>query len=223
MPGRARRRRTRLAHRTVDLERVAAGAATVLVARHDVSLRPLTCPAYSDILDDVTGPEQSVRDGLRTAAPDAAAASTPDPAPQQPTPQEAAPQQPGPRPGRAGRILRGAGRGIAAGGRGVHRWSRRPWGRFVLPALAIAAVLAATGATGRWGVPAAAPPVHASPSPAPSAVDSQAPAPGNENPVLPNPSTTPELPGASTRPVDALASWARKMAPATSVPVTALQ
>ena len=115
---------------------------------------------------------------------------------------------------------------LVSGGRAVVRWGHRPSGRFVLPLLIIAALLAATGAAGNYAVRATAPTPHpstAAPSPSASAdpgdgLGGVAPTEGND--VATDPATGAGLPA---HPQDVVAGWATKLAPATGIPPVALK
>jgi membrane-bound lytic murein transglycosylase B len=115
--------------------------------------------------------------------------------------------------------------------RAVRRWVQGPAGRFALPALALACVLAGAAGVGRYLVPAIAPAplavgpsavasqvdVNSLPSTAPTGAD---PATGPQASTSNPPSAGPTAP---TRPQDSLAAWATKLSPTVGVPVIALQ
>jgi membrane-bound lytic murein transglycosylase B len=128
------------------------------------------------------------------------------------------------------RHRRRAGALVLSGGRAVLRWGHRPSGRFVVPLLVIAVLLAATGAAGNYAVRATSPTVHPSAA-APSASASTDPdgqdglggvAPSEGNDVATDPATGTGT-GSLGRPQDVVAGWAKKMAPATGIPEIALR
>lgn len=130
------------------------------------------------------------------------------------------------------RSLRAAGRGIAGGGRATRDWSRRPAGRFVLPTLLLLGMVAAATAAGAYAVPAGAPHPAAAASTGPAQVGGPAPtlapvdpsaAPVPSSAGAPVPTATPGPAGGLTRPADALAGWAGRLAGPLSIPVPALE
>ncbi|GIH12294.1 lytic murein transglycosylase [Rugosimonospora africana] len=122
---------------------------------------------------------------------------------------------------------------MAATGRALHRWALRPSGRFVLPALALAALLALAGGAGGYLVPATAPdkPLSQADPHAAGADGTQPSAPDGLDPdATPLPGAT-DLPtdeptgttAAVTRPEDVLAGWATKLSPVLGIPIVALE
>ncbi|GAA5177931.1 lytic murein transglycosylase [Rugosimonospora acidiphila] len=131
-------------------------------------------------------------------------------------------------------VGRHIGRAAIATGRATQRWALRPSGRFALPALALAALLAVAGSAGGYLVPATAP---NQPLPVPSggAQDTdpaQAGGPQLGVPTEPDPTDT-SLPGmtdvptegptAPAQPQDALVGWAGPLSTTLSIPIVALQ
>jgi hypothetical protein len=126
-------------------------------------------------------------------------------------------------------------------GRTVRRWAARPSGRFVVPGLLVAGLLAVSASAGAYVVPAIAARVSPSPTPAGAASNGDT---QNQAPNGPDPSQDPNLgplPGSSGgtgndgtgtgtgsattagRPQAALAGWAQKLAGTVGIPVLALQ
>jgi hypothetical protein len=112
--------------------------------------------------------------------------------------------------------------------RRIRAWSRRPAGRFLVPTLAIAALLAATGSAGLYLTQAVSPLPRpslsgsAGPSTEPG-LDAPANLPSADNPdPVTNPSTDPGS-APPARPQDALAGWAQKVSPAVGIPAIALR
>jgi hypothetical protein len=134
-----------------------------------------------------------------------------------------------PTPARPSRRPRRARQRLAR--RRLRRWAVGPAGRFLLPALAFAALLAAAAGAGGYLVPAISPaPVAVAPSSPPSPVDVNtlpSPAPTDVDPTIaPEPSGSGEpsaAPTGTTRPQDRLAAWAGRMSPVVGVSVIALQ
>ncbi|HWH00564.1 MAG TPA: lytic murein transglycosylase [Pilimelia sp.] len=142
-----------------------------------------------------------------------------------------------------GRVARRAGEGLRRAAGGARAWTRRPAGRFAVPAFLLSASLAVAILTGAVLVPAAGRPA---PRPTPPAAG-QPSAPGPEGPtVAPSsaaqpPGTAPSgpdpgavgptggSPGATAgapaggRPADVLRPWAEQLAAKVEVPPVALQ
>jgi membrane-bound lytic murein transglycosylase B len=102
----------------------------------------------------------------------------------------------------------------------VAAWAGRPSGRFVLPLVAIVAILAATGAVGNYATRAGAPPPRPGASPSPSTGD---PAPAGGDQVAPNPDSTGDSGALPAHPQDVVAQWAHRIGPAIGIPETALK
>jgi membrane-bound lytic murein transglycosylase B len=107
------------------------------------------------------------------------------------------------------------------------RWLRGPSGRFVVPALAIVALLAVAGTAGTYLPQSVAPRALPSSAP-PSPSDSPTPDPAENLPTTTAPTvgtqpSTEVVAAAPTHPQDALAGWAQKVAAPTGVPDTALR
>ncbi len=126
--------------------------------------------------------------------------------------------------------VRSVGRVARSGSRSVVRWAGRPSGRFVLPLVAIVALLAVTGTVGNYATRATVPRVHPSETASAAAsgepTDDQAPTAGGDpaldpNAVDPAGGTAPG--GASAHPQDVVAQWARRMSPAVGISETALK
>jgi membrane-bound lytic murein transglycosylase B len=119
------------------------------------------------------------------------------------------------------------GRAARSGGRSLVTWSGRPSGRFVLPLVAIVALLAATGAVGNYVTRASAPAVH--PTDTTSAAPSDGAAPGASAPtgggdVALDPGATTGPGGQQpTHPQEVVAQWAKRMSPAVGISETALK
>jgi hypothetical protein len=143
----------------------------------------------------------------------------------------------GRRAGHAAMIVgRGTRRTASTAGQATHRWALRPSGRFVLPALVLAALLAGAGSAGGYLVPATAPerpltqPSQPSDGLGGGLSDGTGLPNGDQVPGQPDgtdPSDAP-LPGADdgstgARPADTLAAWAKQLSPVVGIPVVALQ
>jgi membrane-bound lytic murein transglycosylase B len=128
----------------------------------------------------------------------------------------------------------------AAAARRTAEWARQPHGRVALAGLFIAALLALTGAAGAYLVPAgtpvdtvhpaaqnsAAPPDPGSPSAAASAPTAVPSAGSGLDPsAVPVPSLSQgnQVGTTGSRPADALASWAQRVASLVDIPPVALQ
>jgi hypothetical protein len=130
------------------------------------------------------------------------------------------------------RALRAVGRLPARAGRVLRAWSRRPAGRFALPGVLIAGLVAVAVAAGGFVIPAltgtesAAPPASAPPGTLPpGTLPPGTTAPGvvpGVGPVVP-PVTDPSAPPVGTNPTVALTGWAQQMSARTGIPIIALR
>jgi membrane-bound lytic murein transglycosylase B len=188
-----------------------AGAILVPVTGSDRdSTTALDQTAPDQTPSDQTAPDQTPADQTTVAVAVAAAALGTAP------PAHLRPARPGP---------------TRAAGAGTGRWSRRPRGRFLLPAVALVLLLGAAVTAGGYLVPATAPvSPHTTPPGAAGAVAAGAPpsqAPAGVDPgaaAQPTASGAPAAaPTTAPRPPDTLAVWARRMSPVVGIPVVALQ